>query len=311
MIVYGETNQDASVVYDGSAISPEYCVVYVAGGSAVYLGNGWFITAKHLNITSFSSITQNGISSTVTYVDSTLNSKYGVDLQMFYVDDLSRFDYLESANISADVYDSISKTTYSYITTWPFGPFGGVEYELKCNSGTGLTLVGYGYGRSSESGLYDETVNSDETRGVARSGTATLLGYTTLKDAECFVTMAEAIDGSAQAQSGDSGGGMFHLYGDEWYLVGVAINVSISDSMAVFGSLYDAELVYGEDGVSVSVDTSNLTKNSYTYAVSLKAYMDDISKIIETPIPEPSTCAAIAGTLVLCFAIYCRRNRVV
>ena len=124
--------------------------------------------------------------------------------------------------------------------------------------------------------------------------------------------MAETKTGSAQAQSGDSGGGMFVQFENEWYLVGTITGVSpsISTSTAVFGSYGEASLTYGSDGRPSGVDTSALFENSMTIAISLEDYAGTISSIIASnPIPEPLETAVSFGAAALALAIAARRLR--
>ena len=188
----------------------------------------------------------------------------------------------------------------------------GNAYNLTYSEGTHLTLAGAGYGRSDSSALDAKTVASDGIKGTVRSGESSLFAMQNLNGAKTLITMAEATPGSAQAQSGDSGGGMFAQFENEWYLVGTITGVSpnISTSTAIFGSYGEASLTYGSDGRPNGVDKSALLENSLTIATSLEDYAETISSIIATnPIPEPLESAILSGAGAFALAIAARRRR--
>ena len=124
--------------------------------------------------------------------------------------------------------------------------------------------------------------------------------------------MAETKDGSAQAQNGHSGGGMFVQFENELYIVGTITGVSpsISTSTAVFGSYGEASLTYGSNGIPNGVDTSALLENSLTMAASLEDYAETISSIIvTTPIPEPFETAILFFAAAFALAVVARWRR--
>ena len=306
IIVYGESNGQAAADY-ASAENPALAsVVAVSDSSAVYLGNGWFLTANHVSISDFTFISQNGQYAKVSHVDNTLNSSFGADLKLFYVDGLESFTSLASANIAtADAYSALTTVSFGAART-------GNAYNLTYSEGTHLTLAGAGYGRSDSSALDAKTVASDGIKGTVRSGESSLFAMQNLNGVKTLITMAEATPGSAQAQSGDSGGGMFAQFENEWYLVGTITGVSpnISTSTAIFGSYGEASLTYGSDGRPNGVDTSALLENSLTIATSLEDYAETISSIIATnPIPEPLESAILSGAGAFALAIAARRRR--
>ena len=306
IIVYGESNGLAAADY-ASAENPALAsVVAVSDSSAVYLGNGWFLTAKHVASSDSTFISQNGQYAKVSHVDNTLNSSFGADLKLFYVDGLESFTSLASANIAtADAYSALTTVSFGAART-------GNAYNLTYSEGTHLTLAGAGYGRSDSSALDAKTVASDGIKGTVRSGESSLFAMQNLNGVKTLITMAEATPGSAQAQSGDSGGGMFAQFENEWYLVGTITGVSpnISTSTAIFGSYGEASLTYGSDGRPNGVDTSALLENSLTIATSLEDYAETISSIIATnPIPEPLESAILSGAGAFALAIAARRRR--
>lgn len=305
IIVYGQSNEDSAVKYDSSTTAAEASVVSINSASAVYLGGGWFITANHVGITTSMYVTQNGTSAKVSYVDSSLNSNYGVDLKMFYVSDLSSLEgTLKSIAVSSTVCDSIKGGTFSS----RYSPLTG--YSLVYNDGTQVSIVGAGSGRSDSSGLFDSTVESNGVQGTVYSGSGTI--YSSTKDAsgnDIFATMAVTDVGIAQAQRGDSGSGMFVEYNGQWYLIGVNTNVTQSPDAANFGDYSYAVLKYGEDGKPSGVDTSAFEDFSMTVSQNLSKYADDINLIIASvpQIPEPMSYAVLISFISFAFAVWRRR----
>lgn len=311
VITYGENNEQAEVDYASSENPALASVVAVSDASAVYLGNGWFLTANHVAVNASTVISQNGQSAKVSHVDNTLNSSFGADLKLFYVDELDSFASLASANIATSaVYSSLSSTSFGYSRAGNL--ITGYTYNLTYSEGTYLTLAGAGYGRSASSALDAETVASDGIKGTVHSGESSLLAVQNSNGTKTLITMAETKDGSAQAQNGDSGGGMFVQFENEWYIVGTITGVSpsISTSTAVFGSYGEASLTYGSNGIPNGVDTSALLENSLTMAASLEDYAETISSIIATtPIPEPLETAILFCAAAFALAVVARWRR--
>ena len=300
LIVYGESNADASVKYDSSSTQAELSVVYLSKGtSAVYLGNGWFITAKHSYVDVGTSIYQNGQKATVDYTDSFLNENYGLDLAMFHSSDISSFEYLTPINLDASIYDNITDVTYK-----------SNFFSQSYTKGTSVTLVGAGYGRTDTSELTDTQVMSDQARGVIRSGESCILfspdnsnsfatGY--------YITMAEASTGGVAAQKGDSGSGMFVEVNGTWYLLGINVQITKPSETAEFDAYFgNYEDAYGTFSVTYSALLSNSTM---TMALSLESYVDEIKNVVAiNPIPEPATYVLFASLSVLGVVFYKRRK---
>jgi len=293
LIVFGENNNTAEVAYDASTSSAEKSVVVMGSTSAVYLGNGWFVTAKHTGVSLESNVSQNGKSAQVSYIDNSLYSNYGVDLSLFFVENYSNLTSLSAVNLSASVYENFQPLEYDISG-------GGLTFEY----GSNFLMVGAGRGRSSSSQLTDTLVNCDGVSGIIRSGNASYFGSQTDGGFDYILTMAEKITGSAQAQTGDSGGGLFFEFEDEYYLTGILVGVSLSAYYAKFGSYSDAMIDEFGD-----VDITPLNANSMTYSLDLQNYIDDIKNIIsQNPIiPEPSTYAFLLG-LSVSFFVFIRKK---
>lgn len=113
VITYGESNLLSEVDYQNPENPALTSVVSVHDSSAVHLGNGWFLTANHVSANSSISISQNGQTAKISYVDNTLNSSYGADLKLFYVEDYQSLTSLSSVSIgSQNAYVSLETTTF-------------------------------------------------------------------------------------------------------------------------------------------------------------------------------------------------------
>lgn len=306
VITYGESNLSSEVDYQNPENSALTSVVAVSDGSAVHLGNGWFLTANHVSVNSWISVSQNGETAKVSYVDNTLNSSYGADLKLFYVEDYQSLTSLSSVGIaSQNAYASLETTTFGYSRTENI--ITGYTYER----GTLITIAGAGFDRDDSAAIDAETVSSNGLRGTVHAGESSLFTTQTTDGFNYLITMAETETGSAQALTGDSGGGMFVYFEDEWYIVGTITSVypSISTSTAIFGSYDEAKLTYGSDG-RPTIDPSALYENSLTIALNLKDYADTINAIIATtPVPEPAETAFLAALLSIAAIAVVKRKR--
>lgn len=294
LIVYGRSNSDAQVDY-GTANAAQASVVATSSKcSAVYIGNGWFLTANHVSVAVNNAISQNGNSALVSRIDTSLNVKYGADLMLFRVADTSALADLQAAKLSKDIYSKMEDTSWN----------GGT-----LNRGSEVLLVGAGLGRGENSALDATTVPSDGKRGTVRYGNASILSKATREiwngntgeyEATEYPVMdivAEAREGAAGALTGDSGSGMFFEYGGDFYLVGTTawVDSSASASTITFGQ--------------IESDMEYRTKYSHAYAINLENFLDEIGRITGVNIPEPSECAALMGGFVLIFAAFCMRNK--
>lgn len=118
VITYGESNLLSEVDYQNPENTALTSVVAVSDSSAVHLGNGWFLTANHVSLNSSVSVSQNGQTAKISYVDNTLNSSYGADLKLFYVEDYQSLTSLSSVSIAPqNAYASLETTTFGYSST--------------------------------------------------------------------------------------------------------------------------------------------------------------------------------------------------
>lgn len=307
IITYGESNLSSEIDYKNPENPALTSVVSVHDSSAVHLGNGWFLTANHVSANSSISISQNGQTAKISYVDNTLNSSYGADLKLFYVEDYQSLTTLSSVSIAPqDAYASLKTTSFGYSSTENI--ITGYTYER----GTLITIAGAGFGRDDSAAIDAEIVSSNGLRGTVHAGESSLFTTQTIDGFNYLITMAETEKGSAQALTGDSGGGMFVYFEDEWYIVGTITSVypSISTSTAIFGSYDEAKLTYGSDGRPTGIDPSALYENSLTLALNLEEYADTINAIIATtPVPEPAETAFLAALSVIAAIAAVKRKR--
>lgn len=293
LIVFGKSNEEAQVDYS-KANAAQASVVFASNGSAVYLGNGWFLTANHVSVALDSQIQQNGNFATVDKIDNTLNNTFGADLKLFHVGDTSALSDLQSVKLSTDIYSKMSDSTWDGDTLI---------------RGSELLLVGAGYGRSANSALDDTTVPSDGKRDTIHFGTATTISKATYEiwngnnqqfdtnDYPMIEIVAEAREGATSALTGDSGSGMFFEYEGDFYLVGTTVWVD-SDASA-------NTITFGQ----IESNMEYRTKYSHTYGVNLKDFLYEIGEITGVNVPEPSTYAAILGLLTLGIAFKKTRCR--
>lgn len=311
VITYGESNLSSEVDYQNPENSALKSVVAVSDSSAVHLGNGWFLTANHVSVNSSISVSQNGETAKVSYVDNTLNSSYGADLKLFYVEDYQSLTSLSSVGIaSQNAYASLETTTFGYSRAENI--ITGYTYGLTYERGTLITIAGAGFGRDDSAAIDAESVSSNGLRGTVHAGESSLFTTQSTDGFNYLITMAESKPGSAQALTGDSGGGMFLYYEDEWHIVGTITSVypNISTSTAMFGSYDEAKLIYGSDGRPTGIDPSALYENSLTIALNLEDYADTINAIIATtPVPEPSETAFLAALLSIAAIAVVKRKR--
>lgn len=244
-------------------------------------------------------------------MDNTLNSSYGADLKLFYVEDYQSLTSLSSVGIaSQNAYASLETTTFGYSRTENI--ITGYTYDLTYERGTLITIAGAGFGRDDSAAIDAKTASSNGLRGTVHAGESSLFTTQSTDGFNYLITMAESEPGSAQALTGDSGGGMFLYYEDEWHIVGTITSVypNISTSTAMFGSYDEAKLIYGSDGRPTGIDPSALYENSLTIALNLEDYADTINAIIATtPVPEPAETAFLAALLSIAAIAVVKRKR--
>ena len=267
---YGKTNDDILVDYASPTYSIDTSVAKVANCSSVYLGNGWFITANHVQVALNGIISQNGTTAKVTYIDSSLNTDFGVDLKLFYSSDVSGMDYLAAAAVNASA----------------------------CSLASGSArVVTNGKGRIETSAVDDTLVPwGTSATSAARATDSSIYTKTTIESVDYFVALATTQSPNTIALlEGDSGGGIFDNFMGSKYLVGIASGVNNSAS----GSSTTAKF-----GTTVSDSTYSLFINLGDYADSINSTIAN-----PPPVPEPSEVASIFGVLAFCAALAFRAKK--
>lgn len=292
LIVFGKSNGEAQVDYSKANAAQASVVSTASNCSAVYIGNGWFLTANHVDVKLNSQIKQNGNFATVDRIDNTLNNTFGADLKLFHVGDTSALSDLQSVKLSVGIYSKMTDTSWD---------------GDALVRGSELLMVGAGYGRNANSALDDTTVPSDGKCGTIRFGTATTISKSTFEiwdgnnqqfgtnDYPMIEIVAEAREDATSALVGDSGSGMFFEYGGDFYLVGTTVWVDSNASAST--------ITFGQ----IESDMEYKTKYSHTYGVNLKDFLYEIGQITGVNVPEPSTYAAIFGIFAL--GLVCIKRR--
>ena len=256
----------------------------LGGGTGIYLGNTWVLTASHVGA---GSITLGGISygalagSTVQLTNSTSGKSLLTDLIMFRLE-------AEPAGIGALTLMSSPPTLDAPLVMIGSGRDRGAFTEWDINQSTspwtwtevpsGGDAVGY------------ETLSTRAmrwgTNTVSTNNFWAAINVGGVRDVRSFATSFDILDGADEAQAvvGDSGGAVFFKNGSAWELGGLMF--------AVAG--YD-----GQPDVTVTPVDGNVTLSA-----ELSYYAPQIMSII----PEPPTYALlVVSTLGL--GVYVLRRR--
>jgi hypothetical protein len=246
-------------------------------GSAIYLGNGFMLTANHVTLGSSQRVTFDGVNSFA--VDMTFNGGNG-SKQVAAGVDLKIFKLQSNPTVSAVSLDSSG----GYIQN--------------------ATLVGYGVGRGATAigtspvawGALDTVAKRWGINVPLELGTISYDSYTytaLLSAAGSSTATPPGVgDNEASLSLIDSGSAMFQNISGTWYLVGVGTTV---DQQAG-----GSTTTFARDSLSGS------TKGDTNYHVSVATYRSNILAII----PEPGTAPlAIAGAALLLFPAFSMRRK--
>jgi hypothetical protein len=211
-----------------------------APSSVSYVSNGWFLTAQHVWENDVTGRSQETLSlgdntytiDTSSYVSITNSSGSATDLCMF------------RSTESSDL-----PTGMGVLDSTP---------ELDDS----LLLIGNGYDNDTETGL----TWGDGTLYSSGRGRESSVVMAETSDTTCFLSVYDSrIEGSAFAQTYDSGGGVF----------------------------VDGELA----GIMIAIGTTN---NQYvTYAADLSTYADQINETLVIPEPATLTLIALVGATMV------------
>lgn len=238
--------------------------------SAIYLGNGYMLTANHVDMTGLTSVTFDGTSTLL--IDTSYTPKQvaaGVDLKIFKL----------TTNPSVTAVHLLS-----------------LPVEQVANA----YMVGWGVGRDPAESVGDTSVlwgnNATATKrwaiNVPKVAT-TIGGYDAIKT---FLGSPTGTPSGVGADEGaltinDSGSALFQKLGDTWYLIGVATTVETAGT-SNFGN-----------------DTSTLPHGDYNGFVRISSYAEDIDKIIAVPEPAALPLAALAALAGWAMRPLSRRTR--
>lgn len=267
-------NSSAKVVNsDGSLLS----------GSAVYLGDGYFLTANHVTMDlTYSSLTFDG--TTFFSIDPTFNDgnrTYGKQV---------------AAGLDLAVF-KLTSTPSGVTNVTMLGT--GTELFGATNS---ATHIGWGVGRDLSVPLASTNVTwGDITTSAKRWGLNAPRDSTTISyngySYDALITYAGTTralflnwrglgDDEDAATLYDSGSGLYQQIGGQWYLIGIAAAVEQNGTST-----------YGDDR-NDSGDTN--------YYVRISSYKQDIVAVV----PEPTTIPLLAlGGLALILAITVRKRQ--
>ncbi|MEP2775497.1 MAG: trypsin-like serine protease [Luteolibacter sp.] len=187
-------------------------VILTNGGSGVYLGDGWVLTAEH--------VFDDQAQPYVTYN----STQYLADLSQSYV--LSNPQAMQDAGYTASSDLVLFKL---------FAPLPGLTTVSLGTPAPNqqITMIGFGGGKS-----WGTNTTESNYGVVSVSGNNDFIGFLTDYDT--------ATPTEGQGTGGDSGGGAFALFGNEWKLVGLmhAVSTTANPNLTLYSdiSVYAPEI---------------------------------------------------------------------
>lgn len=294
-------------------------------GSAVYVGNGWVITAAHVGAgdTFLNGVTYGADYSTVTQLrepDQNGNvtaSSPTTDLVMFKLTTTPNLPSLAVATSSPTAGTSVTMVGYgSYRATGPV--YYGVDKAADASGNPTWTWTQHATAQAGDYAGFGLT-----TGGTKRWGTAVTAGFSFKGDVydlaefgdytyssdgglvTYFATNYGGNLGDAQAASGDSGGGVF---GPDGALIGIMDAATGSRPDAPAANLPDqpTDTIFGEPSSTVDLDV-DYAANTTTYITDIATYYPQIASVAGlAAIPEPTSLAPAA---LACGALFVRCRR--
>ncbi len=244
-------------------------------GSAVYLGNGYMMTAGHVAAGThvfFDGFT--GLEADPAFASVTVEA--GVDARIFKLKDLPT---VAAVNLPAPGTEKIAAASPASAAA------------------AAVTLVGWGVGRDAtpvNTGTVGWGVDSEKRWGTNTLNTYSLLAPASQPAYDFLTThLGRSSINEAGASLYDSGSGLFQQISGTWYLVGLTtLVVQVSGAgTSTFGTADSSITSTGDENIFVRVSS----------------YVAQIQAI--SAIPEPTTYAAMAGGLALGVAVLRRRQR--
>lgn len=250
-------------------------------GSAVYLGNGYMITANHVALGSHVSF--DGM--TTVAVDSSFSS---IQLSSGGVFADAKIFKLASTPIGINGVNLLSSGTENF---WTGNP-------PANKNAAAVTLVGWGLGRDATAINSDLVGRGDNSTSAKRWGTNTLNNYSIVsvanQPAYSFVTTHLGPDSASEAGASlyDSGSGLFQKIGGTWYMVGLTTAITNRNGGTI--STFGAEDYTGTNG------DENIFVRMSTYSAQIQSL---------TAVPEPSEYAVCAGAMAIALTVRRRVQR--
>lgn len=272
LILYNAGNDATNSAPSNGA--PWDAVAYIgAAGTAVHIGNGYFLTANHVN------------GNSISFAD---NQNFSID-QSFGTN-----GFIKIGSADLKIFKIADETINEYAAVNLF--------EGVLSGGEEITLIGCGMGRDSA----DQLPTNGETSLVdwahpksMRWGLNEIFANSAVEDNlesqlnyQIYMTQLNTPsagglgDYEAGLASADSGSPMFFYYEDNWFLAGIATTTT-RENASFFGGHADGDL---------------------NIFVNLGAYLQEIYAITGN-IPETSEYAIFISLAALIFAIRKRKNK--
>jgi len=250
---------------DGSGIS----------GSAIYLGDGYVLTANHVTTNATYGYVTFG--STVYQMDTvafsgsmTIQVEPGVDMKIMK---LTTTPTVSAVNLLSTPTEQVASAT---LVSWGNGRDASVPL--------GSTTVNWGNSTTSAHRWGTNVIKFAQS--ISYDGyTEDILGTILGGPAPTYIPSGVG-DGEASVVLNDSGSGLFQQIGGTWYLVGLTVVTETAGS-STFGN-----------------DQTTLPRGDADFFVRISSYEDSIMAII----PEPSA-AALLGLTAVSFGLVSRRAR--
>lgn len=249
-------------------------------GSAIYLGNGFMLTANHVTLGSGQIVTFGGNSSFA--VDMTFNGNAGskqvapgVDLKVFK---LTSLPSVTAVNLYSGPAQAASATLVGFgVGRLDSSPLASSPVTWGSNNVNNLDTVAKRWGVNAPRDLVT----------LSYSGPGGPYSYTSLRSVAGSSTGNPTGLGSSEASLTliDSGSAMFQNISGTWYLIGVGATV---DSQG--GS---QTTTFGNDIVS------NGSRGDYNFHASIEAYRSSIL----ASVPEPGTASLAIASLAILYGI--------
>jgi len=251
-------------------------------GSAVYLGNGWVVTANHVDITNplpnpNRFVSFDGTSTFQIDLSTVRQVAAGVDLKVM------RLTTLPSLTGVTLLTTGIETTDPAYTVGWGVGrAVDGIGNPLQL---PGTSLVTWGdnstaakrWGTNRPSDIVNVGYEAIRTIAGGNDGAGTIYNPDGTGNDEAAITV------------NDSGSALFQLIGGTWYLIGIATAVEMN-GQTFFGN-----------------DTPGTTASGFghdNYFARVSAYDTQII----TAVPEPGVAALLALSAPLFLLRRCRRT---